>query len=372
MYRATDLFAGCGGLSLGFKQAGFSITNAVEFDPEIARTYSANFPEVDLLVDDIKNVDERHQLSHVHADVIIGGPPCQGFSMAGSRIRGDFTDDPRNYLFKHYLDIVRLLQPPLFVMENVKGMLSMQGGRVFQEILNAFTSLKLAAGQRYRVEWKIVNAVEFGVPQSRERLIIVGSTMPSFDLDRFWDQARKSLNEKEPGFFSPVTVRDAISSLPSASDKGVVKLLTPTRQYARYLQGNSTETTNHRASHHSATAIRRMRMVTPGENYLVLDEKINSVHSGSYGRLMWDEPAATITTRFDTPAGGRFTHPASDRTLTAREAARIQSFPDSFVFYGNNRAISRQIGNAVPPKLARFLGEVATQVLADSPRNAKD
>lgn len=115
---------------------------------------------------------------------------------------------------------------------------------------------------------------------------------------------------------------------------------------------------------HSKTAIDRMKQVKNGENYTVLNEKINSVHSGSYGRLLWDEPAATITTRFDTPAGGRFTHPDENRTLTPREAARIQSFPDSFVFTGDKRSISRQIGNAVPPKVSYFLARLVINILA--------
>lgn len=369
MYKVTDLFAGCGGLSLGFRQSGFSVTNAVEFDPEIAPTYSANFPEVELLVDDIKNVNEQNRLSHVTADVVIGGPPCQGFSMAGARIRGGFTDDPRNYLFKHYLEIVRRLEPAVFVMENVKGMLSMQRGQVFQEIVKAFANLKLKSGRTYRVEWMIANAIEFGVPQARERLIIVGSSVPSFNLENAWRKAQESLSEKEPEFFHPVTVRQAIFGMPQPTEDGVVRLDPPNNDYLTYLQGDSDTTTNHRASRHSPTALRRMKQVAPGENYLVLDEMISSVHSGSYGRLVWDEPAATITTRFDTPAGGRFTHPDYHRTLTAREAARIQSFPDAFVFYGNNRSISRQIGNAVPPKLARFLGEVTMRILNETSRD---
>lgn len=365
MHKVIDLFAGCGGLSLGFKQAGFSITSAVEFDAQAAQTYSANFPEVTLHADDIKDIDRHNTLSNEHPDVIIGGPPCQGFSMAGARIRHGFTDDPRNYLFKHYLEIVNKLQPKVFVMENVRGLLSMRGGLVFREIFNAFADLKLAGGESYKLDWKIVNAMDFGIPQARERLIIVGATIADFSLEYLWNKARLSLCETEPDFFTRVNVRQAISNLPEPTTDGRVTLVQPNSKYSKYLQGASTTTSNHRASRHSATAIRRMKQVAPGENYLALDERISSIHSGSYGRLVWDEPASTITTRFDTPAGGRFTHPIFDRTLTAREAARIQSFPDSFSFSGNNRSISRQIGNAVPPKLARFLAEVTKHALTD-------
>lgn len=371
MHKVTDLFAGCGGLSLGFRQAGFSVTTAVEFDPDIARTYSANFPEVELFVNDIQSVDEDGLFSDVTANVVIGGPPCQGFSMAGSRIRGGFTDDPRNYLFKHYLELVRRLQPQVFVMENVKGMLSMHNGLVFKEIIEAFTDIRLDGDKYYKVDWKIVNAADFGVPQSRERLIIIGSSVPSYDLETAWNKAHVTLRRVEPAFFERVTVREAIFDMPEPSDDGIVSLGHPIYSYSRYLQGQSVTTTNHRASRHSPTALRRMKQVAPGQNYLVLDEMISSIHSGSYGRLEWDETATTITTRFDTPAGGRFIHPEHDRTITAREAARIQSFPDSFIFLGNKRSISRQIGNAVPPKLARFLAEVTKHVLNENPQDSR-
>ena len=121
--------------------------------------------------------------------------------------------------------------------------------------------------------------------------------------------------------------------------------------------------TNHTQTKHSKIAVERMEKINNGENFTALDEKINSVHSGSYGRLCWDEPAPTITTRFDTPAGGRFIHPNEDRTLSPREAARIQSFPDDFVFYGNKTSICKQIGNAVPPKISYFLARLIENII---------
>ena len=123
------------------------------------------------------------------------------------------------------------------------------------------------------------------------------------------------------------------------------------------------KTTNHTQTKHSKVAVERMEKINNGENFTALDEKINSVHSGSYGRLCWDEPAPTITTRFDTPAGGRFIHPNEDRTLSPRETARIQSFPDDFVFYGNKPSICKQIGNAVPPKISYFLARLIENII---------
>ena len=159
---AIDLFAGCGGFSNGFTQAGFEITHAVEFDATIAETYA----KTQIIVDDIKNVDESQILPT--ADIIIGGPPCQGFSMAGARIRGGFADDSRNYLFKHYFNIVKTVQPKIFVMENVKGIQTMNKGAIFAEIIRLFENIG------YNVQYSVFNASDFGVPQNRERMVIMG------------------------------------------------------------------------------------------------------------------------------------------------------------------------------------------------------
>lgn len=368
MLNAVDLFSGCGGFSLGFMQAGFDVSAAVEFDQTIAQTYRKNFPNSRLMIDDIKRIDEDGLFEGTTTDVVIGGPPCQGFSMAGARIRGGFTGDPRNYLFKHYLNIVKVLSPEIFVMENVKGMLSMQQGMVFDEIIKAFEDDESFSGRPYSTSWRVVQASDFGIPQNRERLFIIGSRTKNFDLDSAWDNAKAALVQRDPSFFERVDLRSAIGDLPQASENGVVRLNRPQNRFQQYLATEEYTLKNHRASRHSAVAIRRMSSVKPGENFSVLDEKISSVHSGSYGRMRWSDLASTITTRFDTPAGGRFTHPDLDRTITPREAARIQSFPDNFTFEGDNRSISRQIGNAVPPKLARFIAEVVKQILSAAER----
>ena len=156
MMDAIDLFAGCGGLSLGFIKAGYKIIKAVEFDESIANTYKENHPEVEMIVDDIRNVDKADFFYPGAADIIIGGPPCQGFSMAGARIRRGFIDDPRNYLFKHYYNIVKRVKPKAFIMENVKGMLTMQQGKIFDEILRLFSSEKQMNGNPYHVYYKII------------------------------------------------------------------------------------------------------------------------------------------------------------------------------------------------------------------------
>lgn len=359
-----DLFAGCGGLSLGFIKAGFNIYAAVEFDAVIAKTYMKNHPDIKMFVDDIKNVDIAGTFRDGDADVIIGGPPCQGFSMAGARIRKGFTDDPRNYLFQHFNNIVKTVHPKVFVFENVKGMLTMNGGAIFDEINMILSAPSATKKQSYYVFSRLVSATEFGIPQKRERLVLIGTRMKNLDIDYLWNKTKDEIIEENPSFFDVVTIHDAISNLPSVSKDGCIKNPVPVTPYQYYLRSENEEIHNHTQSQHSKLAIDRMNRIGNGKNYNSLNETINSIHSGSYGRLCWGEQASTITTRFDTPAGGRFIHPDENRTLTPREAARIQSFPDSYVFYGDKRSISRQIGNAVPPKVSYFLARLTKNIIS--------
>lgn len=361
--NVIDLFAGCGGLSLGFIKDNYIIKKAVEFNPEIANTYKLNHPEVDVIVDDIKNIDTSGVFKEGDADVIIGGPPCQGFSMAGARIRNGFIDDPRNYLFKHYFNVVKAVKPKAFVIENVKGIKTMQDGKIFQEILRIFSDPEMLDGEPYDLHYKVVKAAEFGVPQNRERMIIIGIKKPCRDFDKLWEQTKKDILKDYPCYFDKVTVEDAISNLEDTTEDGNIMNPKPITSYQQYLSSSEKRLTNHTKTKHSKLVINRMERVDNGENFTVLKEKINSVHSGAYGRLCWDEQAPTITTRFDTPAGGRFIHPAKNRTLSPREAARIQSFPDDFIFYGNKTSICKQIGNAVPPKVSYFLARLINNIL---------
>lgn len=358
-----DLFAGCGGLSLGFMKDGYTVKKAVEIDSDIAATYKRNHPEVEVIVDDIRNIDRSGMFHRGDADVIIGGPPCQGFSMAGARIRQGFIDDPRNYLFKHYFNVVKTVKPQIFIMENVKGIMTMQGGKIFAEILKTFSDPGLLDGEPYHLYYKVVRAVEFGVPQKRERMIMVGTLKPDVDFEALWDMTREEIKTEYPHYFDTVTVEDAIGNLPATTVDGTVVNLAPATEYQRYLSCGKDTLTNHTRTNHSRLAVDRMHRVANGENFTALEEKIKSVHSGAYGRLCWNEAAPTITTRFDTPAGGRFIHPVEDRTLSPREAARIQSFPDDFVFYGNKTSVCKQIGNAVPPKISYFLARLTEHIM---------
>ena len=361
--KVIDLFAGCGGLSLGFMKSGYSVEKAIEYDEKIANTYKMNHPEVDVIVDDIKNIDHSGVFHPGDADVIIGGPPCQGFSMAGARIRSGFIDDPRNYLFKHYFNVVKTVRPKVFVMENVKGIMTMQGGKIFEEIHNIFQDEELLEGKPYHLYHRLVRAVEFGIPQKRERMIIIGTIYDNIDIENLWEKTREEIAKEIPSYFDMVTVQDAIGNLPKTTIDGNIVNPEPQSEYQKYLASKNGVISNHTQTKHSDVAVDRMSRVNGGENFTALEEKINSIHSGAYGRLCWDEQAPTVTTRFDTPAGGRFIHPTENRTLSPREAARIQSFPDDFVFYGNKTTVCKTIGNAVPPKISYFLAKLVENIL---------
>lgn len=360
--KAIDLFAGCGGFSCGFEKAGFLIISAVEFDKQIAESYAKNHIKTKMIADDIKNVDNDRVFKRGDADIIIGGPPCQGFSMAGPRIRNGFIDDPRNYLFKHYFNVVKIVRPKIFILENVKGILNIKGGKIFEEIKNIFENPDNFEGHPYRIQYKVVKMKEFGVPQNRERTVIIGSQI-DFDLEEEIKKTKELIIKEDKHFFDSVTVWDAISNLPSPTETGNVIVDKWESNYQKFLKSNNVEVKNHYKTQHSPKAIERISRIKINQNYTSLGENIKSIHSGSYGRLDPNGIAPTITTRFDTPSGGRFIHPFENRTLTAREAARIQSFPDSFEFYGTKSSVCKQIGNAVPPKVAYFFGLMIRRLL---------
>lgn len=366
MKKVIDLFAGCGGFSVGFQQAGFQIVKAVEFDKQIANSYIHNHAGTQMLAEDISKIDNEQYFSAHEANVIIGGPPCQGFSMSGERIRANaFKDDPRNYLFKHYLNVVKIVKPDFFIFENVKGILTMKNGEIFNEILKEFSDKTNFDGAQYFVSYRIVKAVEFGIPQKRERVIIFGSRNKNIDFNAYFEKTLQKFRNENPDFLKQVTVWDAISNLPQTTESGEIKNPKTKTVFQNHLSSKNQTITNHYTPNHSQKAIERMKQIKNGENWTSLKDNIKSVHSGAYGRLKKDDVAPTVVTRFDTPSGGKFIHPTENRTLTPREAARIQSFPDDFVFTGTKSSICKQIGNAVPPKLAYFLAETIKEIYND-------
>ncbi|MCR3906962.1 MAG: DNA cytosine methyltransferase [Tenericutes bacterium] len=363
MIRAIDLFAGCGGFSVGFEKDNFDIVSAVEFDKHIGESYSLNHPKTKIYIDDIKNLGNNNTFKKNQAEVIIGGPPCQGFSMAGSRIRNGFIDDPRNYLFKHYFNIVKIVSPKIFVIENVKGLLTMKNGSILKEIQRIFEDSRNFDDIPYKIQFRVFKAEQFGIPQKRERVIIIGSRI-DFDLEfEINDTIEYIKSNIDSSFFDKVSIWDAISNLPSPTKNGEVTCLVPESKYQLYLSSKTNKTYNHIETKHSSVAIERMDKIKIDGNYTSLNEDIKSIHSGSYGRMNPFGISTTITTRFDTPSGGRFIHPFGNRTITPREAARLQSFPDDFKFSGTKTSIHKQIGNAVPPKMAYFIAVMIRRIL---------
>lgn len=367
--NVIDLFAGVGGLSTGFRKAGYNIVLANEIDESIALSYEKNHKETMMINDDIKNILPKLDDLNVKIDVIIGGPPCQGFSMAGARIRGtksnQFLDDPRNYLFRNYFQIVQKVEPKYFVMENVPGMLSMKDGKIIEEIEKLFTDGNNFKYGQYYIYKRILNAYDYGVPQERHRLIIIGSKY-EVDFERILDEVKKEMTDN--GEIAKHTIFDAISDINYlSSGEGAFEQeyrSEPLTKYQKERRINSKKLFNHIATKHSTIALDRISRLSQGGRRMDLAEgsEIKSVHSGAYGRMKWDEPAKTIITRFDTPSSGVYIHPEQNRTITPREAARIQSFDDDYIFYGSKSSIIKQIGNAVPPMLAYYLAKVITKI----------
>jgi len=360
-YNVIDLFAGVGGISQGMIKAGFKIISANEHDDEIACTYIKNHPKTKMFVKDIKDINPEELLvGEKEVDVIVGGPPCQGFSMAGKRIRqnGEFLNDPRNYLFNNFFKIVKKLKPKIFMMENVAAILSMHNGEVKNKIFRIFTEIG------YKTDVHVMFAADYGVPQMRRRAVFIGNSMGLEPKVLFPDKTHG--NQTGLGY---ITVGESILDLPRIkSGEGVFESdydKQPLSKYQKQRRKNAKRLFNHIAGHHDDEIIKKMKIIKEGSRQADLPKAMqtNSMHSGAYGRMDRNRPAYTITTRFDTPSVGKVTHPFLHRTLTPREAARIQSFDDSFVFYGSKSSIGKQIGNAVPPLLAKAIGVKILNIL---------
>lgn len=348
-YNAIDLFSGCGGLSLGLSGAGFNILYANEINKDAAETYKFNLVKkrrhktfVD--VRNISNVKTSEIIDIVGDEkihLVAGGPPCQGFSMAGKRN----IDDPRNQLFKDLLRVVREINPPLFLMENVKGILSMDGGKVIETIRLAFENLG------YEVKIEVLKASEFGVPQERERVFIIGTKIGNGVLHPTADTKK------------PVSVAEAIGDLSflNSGESSTEYKLPAKSKYQKKMRGKNKKLENHESSNHSSKVVERFSLLKPGQTSKDIPSKKNTKKLVLI-RLSANKPANTITTLPDD-----FIHYEKNRTLTVREMARLQTFPDSFVFLGprttggdrRRHSIPQysQIGNAVPPLLAKKIGK---------------
>lgn len=324
-YTYVDLFCGAGGLSLGFNRAGFRNIFAVEVNPDFAKTYKRNFPEHNLVIDDIRDITEeriKKLVGSTEVDVIVGGPPCQGFSIAGN-IGRTFMDDERNRLFKEFVRFVSFIQPNMFVMENVASMATHLRGNTIKAVIEAFEN----AGLGYNVKWEVLNSVYYGVAQERRRIVIVGVRK---DIDTVFSYPHKSERI--------YTIKEVIGDLPVLQN------------------GEESDIPNHSAMKHSAQMLKKMSYVKDGGNRMDIPEELRPVSGDVRKYIRYDSNKPSVCVTGDMR---KIFHYEQNRALTARELARIQSFPDDFVFEGASIQIQQQIGNAVPPELAN---QIALQV----------
>lgn len=362
--NVIDLFAGCGGLSLGFELAGFRVLAANERDSWAASTFRRNHPTTRMVEGDISDPDTNAALQEVVNGVsihgIVGGPPCQGFSLSGNRD----PKDPRNSLFMDFLRAVRLFRPRFFVMENVTGLLSMRTANG-EKVIDILRSEFRTAG--YRATYKILNAAWFGVPQSRERIFIIGldDALP-FDESQIFPRSCLLSSQY-------VTAWQAISDLPqieSGEGEEVQNYLAPAaNEFQEWAREGSTDVRNHVAMRHTARLIERFKIISWGQSVAHVpfehsalkrgdpNSKSGKTFSQNNMRVFPDRPSPTVAASFQS----NFIHPYLHRNFTAREGARLQSFPDRYIFEGRRTTMSweknlsqyQQIGNAVPPLMAR-------------------
>lgn len=329
-YNVIDLFCGCGGMSLGFEHAGFNILLGIDVWKDALVTYQLNHKSSNILCSDLSTLQPelvRKVIEGQSVDVIIGGPPCQGFSIAGKRI----VDDERNKLYKSFVRMVEYFRPRAFVLENVPNILSIGDGIVKDALINDFESLG------YKVSCKVLTASDYGTPQNRRRAFFVGKVDEYFDFDI------PTVNEK-------VTCAEALGDLTEKSvTDGSAYPTEPTCDYQRLMRKNSLGIWNHEITTHNQQTIDIISQVPDGGNYKDLPEELQGtrkVHI-AWTRLNSSRPSITI----DTGHRHHF-HYKWNRVPTVRESARIQSFPDDFIFACSRTSQYKQVGNAVPPILA--------------------
>lgn len=349
---AITLFSGIGGMSLGFLNAGYKIAGFVELEESAREIYGANFPNTECLGSDVRGVSNEQVLGWKkkfgEVDVLAGGPPCQGFSLAGKRN----ILDPRNELYNEFARIAGVLQPKCILLENVRTFLTMQtstGEFVKDDLIRKFD----AAG--YRLTYASVNAMNFGVPQSRERVLFIGLRKDLAKTRKLGIPAHSHFEKSQtpglPGIGgrSVVTFKDAVSDL-EALESGEISSHDPW----------------HFAVRHPDHVVRMLAGVPEGKSaHENPDPKMRptSGYNTTYKRLVWNAPAATVSTNFSMISGSRNVHPRDTRAITIREAMRCQTFPDDFVLKGTLGDIRRGIGNAVPPLLAKQFAEHIKETL---------
>jgi len=362
-YSVVDLFCGCGGIALGFKEAGFSILAGLDNWEAAMETFQRNFPATKPYCRAIEKAPSRSVFKDLglapgELDVLVGGPPCQGFSLAGNRKH----DDPRNNLVHEFIKFVKEAGPKAFLMENVLGILSSRNGLVKQDILKRFREIG------YDVEVRDLYAHYFGVPQMRRRIFFVGNRIGKPIL---WpEQTHWGLRDGSNGLDLPkgmrrfVTVGEAISDLPLLAKNKGREVMDYVRSagsaYQEQMRRCSKKIYNHVASNHSAQTVKVIAYVPEGGNWKDLPKRFQNIrsYSNTWRRLHSKKVSVTI----DCGHRHHF-HYKANRVPTVRESARIQSFPDHFRFYGSKTSQFAQVGNAVPPLLVKSIAEEIKKIL---------
>lgn len=376
-YKVLDLFSGCGGLSLGLHWAKgpngetFQTVAALDNWDIACKTYERNLGLQPINQGISKRLVKTILDEVGKVDIVVGGPPCQGFSTSGKRS----LDDPRNLLVREYLNAIELAQPAAFIMENVVGFTTFQDGNLLAEVK------ELARSLGYKVRAGVVQASIVGVPQRRRRFILVGTRHGDY---RFPGETGSSLLSNQGGLDVNLTFKDgperwsfddAVSDLPalSAGENNDSYNGQPRNSLQAFLRGAASQPTDHTAVGHKPGFIKMMsyipqgRSATDPEISALIPEDIRpgSGYPNSYMRIKADAPAPTITRNFTTPSSANCIHPTQNRALSLREGARCQTFPDSFEFLGSTQEKKLQIGNAVPPLLGKALGEALLRSLAN-------
>lgn len=342
--NVLDLFCGAGGLSYGFESAGFDILVGIDNDAKALETFELNHKGSKSICGDITQItyDEHIKplLGGKQIDVIIGGPPCQGMSLSGPRK----FDDPRNKLYLSYIRLVKEIQPKVFVIENVPGLVGLFGGQIKDSIIEKFTEMG------YHIVYKILCSADYGVPQSRKRVVFVGTKVGSFEYP--------AINP------NVVTCSMALSDLPALENELGEEVseyaMPPQNYYQQLMRKRSDMVLNHVAASHSDKVKKIISLVPDGGNYKNLPEEYRESRNFhvAWTRFASNKPAPTI----DTGHRHHF-HYKYNRVPTVRECARLQSFPDDFKFLGNKTQQFRQVGNAVPPLMAQAIAEQVKKML---------
>ncbi len=348
-YRILDLFSGCGGLSYGFINEEFDVPLGIDIDSSATKSFKFNHPDSNVITGDISEITLKQinsALGKGKIDIVVGGPPCQGFSISGPR---NF-DDPRNKLYVSFIKIVDKLRPKAFVIENVPGLLGLYNGEVKDEIIRRFSQIG------YSVSYKVLVAADYGVPQLRRRVFFVGLR----SKNKLFEFPRSILHSD-----NYITTKEAIGDLPSLENGiwGSPSLYIQNgnlTKYQKYCRKGSKNLHNHVGTTHTEKTRHIISLVPEGGNYKNLPKKYITSRNFhvAWTRFHGDKPSPTI----DTGHRHHF-HYKYNRVPTVRESARLQSFPDSFIFFGNKSEQYSQVGNAVPPLLAKAIAKKLKEYL---------